>query len=165
LVLDRDKKELFRRNKMNIVDIISKELVPENRSINFEVGDTVKVHYKIVEGNRERVQVYEGTVIAINNKQASKTFTVRRISYDIGVERVFPLFTPRIAKIEVVRKAKVRKSKLYFLRERTGKSAKLRERLFQGKKSAKKSAEPVAVAPKVEEQPAVEESKTEESAE
>jgi large subunit ribosomal protein L19 len=137
--------------EMNVAKEIGKQLVPEDRALNFEVGDTVRVHYKIVEGNRERIQVYEGTVIAINNKDAGKTFTVRRISYDVGVERTFPLFTPRIAKIEVVRKSKVRRAKLYYLRERKGKSAKLRERLFvpgAKKKSvkAKEAKAPAAAA-------------------
>jgi large subunit ribosomal protein L19 len=114
---------------MNVVFDIGKELASSKRELDFEVGDTIKVHYKIVEGTRERVQIYEGVVIAIDNKGAGKTFTVRRVSYDVGVERIFPLLSPRIAKIEVVRKGKTRRSKLYFLRERSGKSAKLRERL------------------------------------
>jgi large subunit ribosomal protein L19 len=114
---------------MNVVTEIGRELSSVKRTVEFEIGDTVKVHYKIVEGNRERVQVYEGVVIAIDNKGAGKTFTVRRVSYDVGVERVFPLLSPRIAKIETVRKGKARRAKLYFLRERSGKSAKLRERL------------------------------------
>jgi large subunit ribosomal protein L19 len=114
---------------MNVVTEIGRELSSVKRTVGFEIGDTVKVHYKIVEGNRERVQLYEGVVIAINNKGAGKTFTVRRVSYDVGVERVFPLLSPRIAKIETVRKGKARRAKLYFLRERSGKSAKLRERL------------------------------------
>jgi len=91
------------------------------------------VHYKIIEGNRERIQVYEGIVIAIDNKGLSKTFTVRKISFDVGVERIFPAFSPKIAKIEVVRKGKIRRAKLYFLRERKGKSAKLKERRFSKK--------------------------------
>ena len=114
---------------MNVVLEIGKELAPVKRSLDFEIGDTIKVHYKIVEGNRERVQLYEGVVIAINNKAGGKTFTVRRVSYDVGVERIVPLCSPRIAKIVVVRKGKTRRAKLYFLRERAGKSAKLRERL------------------------------------
>ena len=114
---------------MNVVTEIGRELSSVKRTVGFEIGDTVKVHYKIVEGNRERVQIYEGVVIAINNKGAGKTFTVRRVSYDVGVERVFPLLSPRIAKIETVRKGKARRAKLYFLHERSGKSAKLRERL------------------------------------
>jgi large subunit ribosomal protein L19 len=113
---------------MNIIEAVEKDIMPVSRTMNFEIGDTVKVHYKIIEGNRERVQVFEGTVIAIDNKGMKKTFTVRRVSYDVGVERVFPLFSTRIAKIEVMRKGKIRRAKLYFLRERTGKSAKLREK-------------------------------------
>lgn len=113
---------------MNIIESIEKEIMPVKRTINFQVGDTVKVHYKIVEGNRERVQVYEGVVIALDNKGMGKTFTVRRISYDVGVERIFPIYSTRIAKIEVVRKGRTRRAKLYYLRERTGKSAKLREK-------------------------------------
>lgn len=113
---------------MNILEQIKKEIIRVERDINFEVGDTIKVHYKIIEGTRERIQVYEGLVIAMDNKDESKTFTVRRISYDVGVERIFPLYSTRIAKIEVVRKGKTRRAKLYYLRERTGKSAKLREK-------------------------------------
>jgi large subunit ribosomal protein L19 len=122
---------------MNILEAVQKEIMPLDRPLNFEVGDTVKVHYKIVEGNRERIQVFEGIVIAINNGGIGKSFTVRRISYDVGVERVFPLYSARIAKIEPIRKGKIRRAKLYFLRERTGKSAKLKEkRVARGKSSA-----------------------------
>ncbi|EPG75669.1 ribosomal protein L19 [Leptospira fainei serovar Hurstbridge str. BUT 6] len=98
-----------------------------NRTLNFNVGDTVKVHYKIQESGKERIQVYEGVVISIANGGNGKSFTVRRISYDVGVERVFPLYSPRIAKIELIRKGRVRRSKLFFLRERSGKSARIRE--------------------------------------
>ena len=113
---------------MNIIESVGAETMQVKRQLNFSVGDTVKVHYKIIEGNRERIQVYEGVVIAVDNKGVSKTFTVRRVSYDVGVERIFPFHSPRIAKVEVVRRGKTRRAKLYFLRERTGKSAKLRER-------------------------------------
>ncbi len=113
---------------MEFVDQLGLELLPEQRELIFEIGDTVRVHYKIVEGTRERVQVYEGVVIAMNNRGAGKTFTVRRISYDVGVERVFPLHSPRIAKIEVVRSAKVRRAKLYYLRDLRGKASRLKER-------------------------------------
>jgi large subunit ribosomal protein L19 len=113
---------------MDIIQEIEKEIMPIDRKINFEIGDTVKVHYKIIEGDRERIQAFEGIVIAINNKGLSKTFTVRKISFSVGVERIFPLFSPKIAAIDIVRKGKARKSKLYFLRERTGKSAKLKEK-------------------------------------
>jgi large subunit ribosomal protein L19 len=126
---------------MNILENIQKEIMPPARPLNFEVGDTVKVHYKIVEGNRERVQVFEGIVIAINNKGVGKSFTVRRISYDVGVERVFPLYSARIAKIESIRKGKTRRAKLYFLRERTGKSAKLKEKRVARGKSATSAVE------------------------
>ena len=108
---------------MNIIDKVEKAVRPVDRELDFEVGDTVKVHYKIIEGNRERVQVYEGIVIAIDNKGLNKSFTVRRISYDVGVERIFPVASPKIAKIDVLRKGKTRRAKLYYLRERTGKSA------------------------------------------
>jgi len=94
---------------------------------NFSVGDTIKVYFKIVEGTTERIQVYEGIVIAMNNSGVSRTFTVRKISYNVGVERIFPLNSPRIEKIEVVRKGKVRRAKLYYLRNRTGKAAKVKE--------------------------------------
>jgi len=114
--------------KMELLKAIEKEINPAGREINFSVGDTVKVHYRIVEGNRERIQIFEGIVIAIDNKGVSKTFTVRKLSFDIGVERIFPLHSPRISKIDVARKGKVRRAKLYFLRERKGKSAKLREK-------------------------------------
>jgi large subunit ribosomal protein L19 len=124
---------------MNIADQIGLELVPVKREMNFEVGDTVKVHYKIVEGNRERIQAYEGVVIAVNNKSASKTFTVRRVSFDVGIERVFPLYSPRIDKIEVIRKSKVKKAKLYYLRDKKGKSAKLKEKIYVKKEAVKKS--------------------------
>lgn len=93
----------------------------------FKVGDTVKVYFKIVEGKTERVQVYEGTVIAMQNSGLRKTFTVRKISFGVGVERVFPFHSPRIEKIEMVRPGRVRRSKLYYLRDRVGKAAKVKE--------------------------------------
>ncbi len=120
----------------NIIETIEKEMMPD-RSLDFNVGDTLKVHYKIVEGERERVQIYEGVVIAIDNKGINKTFTVRRVTYDIGVERVFPFYSPRIAKIEVVRKGVAKRAKLYYLRERRGKSAKLKEKRIKGNEAAK----------------------------
>ena len=93
----------------------------------FKVGDTVKVHFKIVEGKTERVQIYEGLVIAMKNAKIGKTFTVRKISYGVGVERVFPIHSPRIVKVEVVRPGKVRRAKLYYIREKIGKGAKIKE--------------------------------------
>ena len=126
---------------MDIMQASEKDIKPVERKIDFEIGDTVRVHYKIVEGNKERIQVYEGVVIAIDNKGLSKTFTVRKISFEVGVERIFPLYSTRIAKIETIRKGKVRRAKLYFLRERKGKSAKLRERIFRGGKKEAPKAE------------------------
>ena len=126
---------------MDIMQAIEKDIKPVEREMTFEIGDTVRVHYKIIEGNKERIQVYEGVVIAIDNKGLSKTFTVRKISFDVGVERVFPFYSTRIAKIETVRKGKVRRAKLYFLRERKGNSAKLRERIFRGSKKEAPKAE------------------------
>ncbi len=94
-----------------------------------EIGDFIKVHAKIKEGNRERIQVFEGTVIAIKGSGLKETFTVRRVSYGVGVERVFPVNSPRIDHIDVVRKGVVRRAKLYYLRDRVGKAAKVKERL------------------------------------
>ena len=93
------------------------------------VGDTVRVHLKVKEGNRERIQIFEGTVIAKKHGGIEETFTVRRISYGIGVEKVFPLHAPSIEKVEVVRHGKVRRAKLYSLRDRVGKAAKVTEAL------------------------------------
>ena len=93
----------------------------------FNVGDTVRVHNKIVEGTRERIQLFEGTVIAKKNGGISETFTVRRVSYGVGVEKTFPLHSPRVEKVEVVRTGKVRRAKLYYLRDRVGKAAKVKE--------------------------------------
>ncbi|MDR2019909.1 MAG: 50S ribosomal protein L19 [Treponema sp.] len=104
----------------------------------FKIGDTVKVHFKIVEGKNERVQVYEGLVIAIKNSQSSKTFTVRKNSYGVGVERVFPLHSPRIVRVELVRPGKVRRAKLYYIRDKIGKAAKIKELIVKNKKNAVK---------------------------
>ena len=93
------------------------------------VGDLVKVHVKISEGDRERIQIFEGTVIAKKHGGVSETFTVRRVSYGVGVERVFPLHSPKIDKVEIVREGKVRRAKLYYLRDRVGKAAKVKERV------------------------------------
>ena len=94
-----------------------------------EIGDTVKVHVKIREGDKERIQVFEGTIIARKGSGVSETFTVRRLSYGVGVERVFPVHSPNVAKVEVVRHGRVRRSKLYYLRDRVGKAAKVKEQI------------------------------------
>ena len=93
------------------------------------IGDTVKVHVKIREGERERIQVFEGTIIARNNSGIAETFTVRRVSYGVGIERVFPVHSPNVAKVETVRRGRVRRAKLYYLRDRVGKAAKVKERV------------------------------------
>lgn len=93
----------------------------------FRPGDTVRVHVKVIEGQRERIQVFEGIVIRRRGSGISETFTVRKVSYGVGVERTFPLHSPRIDKIEVVRQGRVRRAKLYYLRDRVGKAARIRE--------------------------------------
>ncbi|NLM62322.1 MAG: 50S ribosomal protein L19 [Clostridiales bacterium] len=95
----------------------------------FRIGDTVRVSVKVKEGNRERIQAFEGTVIARKHGGIQETFTVRRISYGIGVEKVFPLHSPTIVDITVVRRGKVRRAKLYYLRDRVGKQAKVKEKI------------------------------------
>ena len=94
----------------------------------FNIGDTVRVFVKVVEGSRERLQAFEGVVIARRNGSVRETFTVRRTSYGVGVERTFPLHSPRLDRIMVIRRGKVRRAKLYYLRERSGKAAKVKER-------------------------------------
>jgi large subunit ribosomal protein L19 len=102
----------------------------------FKVGDTVKVHFKIVEGKTERIQVYEGLVIAMKNAQTGKTFTVRKNSYGVFVERIFPIHSPRIARVEVMRPGKVRRAKLYYIRGKIGKGAKIKELIVKKKDKA-----------------------------
>ena len=113
---------------MDALQEISKESFKQDVP-KFMIGDTVKVHVLIQEGNKERVQIFEGTVIARKHGGISETFTVRRVSYGVGVERVFPLHSPHVAKVEVVRHGKVRRGKLYYLRNRVGKAAKVKERI------------------------------------
>lgn len=111
---------------MNIIEQIEKENL-KSRVPSFNVGDTVKVSFKVIEGTKERIQAFEGIVIAKRNSGIRETFTVRRVSYGIGVERTFPLHSPKVADIKVVRKGKVRRAKLYYLRDLTGKAAKVQE--------------------------------------
>lgn len=111
---------------MDLIKAIEAEQMKEEIA-DFNIGDTVKVHYKIVEGQTERVQVYEGLIIAMNNSSSRKTVTVRKISYGVGVERIFPIHSPKIELIEVVRRGKVRRAKLYYIRDRVGKAAKVKE--------------------------------------
>lgn len=111
---------------MDVIKAIEAKQIKEGAE-NFKVGDTVKVYFTIVEGNTERVQVFEGIVLAVKNSGIRKTFLVRKMSYGVGVERIFPVNSPRIAKIEVLRRGKVRRAKLYYLRKRVGKAAKVKE--------------------------------------
>lgn len=113
---------------MDLIQAVEAEQKREGRD-EFRIGDTVKVHFNIVEGKTERVQIYEGLVIARKNSGLRQTFTVRKMSYGVGVERVFPTHSPRIQRIEVVRRGKVRRSKLYYIRERVGKRAKVAEKI------------------------------------
>jgi large subunit ribosomal protein L19 len=113
---------------MNALDKIGNEQLKEDIPA-FAIGDTVKVHVLIVEGDKERVQVFTGTVIARDGGGVSETFTVRRVAYGQGVERVFPLHSPRLAKIEVERRGDVRRAKLYYLRDRVGKAARVKEKM------------------------------------
>ena len=105
-----------------VKDQLKTDVVP------FSIGDTVKVNVKVVEGNRQRIQAFEGIVIARQNSGINETFTVRKIAYGVGVERCFPIHSPRIDRIEVLRKGRVRKAKLYYLRDRVGKAARVKER-------------------------------------
>jgi large subunit ribosomal protein L19 len=112
---------------MSIIKSIEQQQVKKDIPT-FNVGDTVKVHAKVVEGKRERIQVFEGTVLKRQNGGLKETFTVRNISYGVGVERTFPLHSPRIEKIEVTRRGKVRRAKLNYLRDRVGKATKVKEK-------------------------------------
>jgi large subunit ribosomal protein L19 len=114
---------------MDLMKSFIEKNMPEKEAPSVTVGDTVRVHLKVKEGNRERIQVFEGTVIAKKHGGINETFTVRRISYGVGVEKVFPLYSPIIEKVETVRRGKVRRAKLYYLRDRVGKAAKVKEKL------------------------------------
>ncbi len=118
---------------MDLVRTIEKEGLKESTQP-FSIGDSVKVHYKIIEGKNERIQVFEGVCIAKKNGGMRQTFTVRKISYGVGVERIFPLHSPKVEKIELVRMGRVRRSKLYYLRSRFGKAAKVAELIRKHKK-------------------------------
>ena len=112
------------------MDLIQAVTQPYKKELpSFSIGDTVQVHVRVKEGSRERIQIFEGTVIARKHGGIQETITVRRISYGIGVEKVFPLHSPTIADIKVVRRGKVRRAKLYYLRDRVGKKAKVKERI------------------------------------
>lgn len=113
---------------MEIIRAIEQEQMKKDVP-DFQPGDTVRVHVKVVEGDKERIQAFEGVVIARKGRGLTENFTVRRISYGVGVERIFPIHSPRIEKIEILRRGKVRRAKLYYLRERTGKAARIKDRI------------------------------------
>ena len=113
---------------MDALKLISESSMKENAP-QFNVGDTVKVHVRIQEGEKSRIQIFEGTVIAKKHGGISETFTVRRVAHGCGIERVFPLHAPAVDKVEVVRHGKVRRAKLYYLRDRVGKAAKVKEQI------------------------------------
>lgn len=96
----------------------------------FQPGDTINVHVRVIEGDKERIQQYQGVVIAMQGGGAGRTFTVRKVSNGVGVERVFPLFSPKIARVERIREGQVRRAKLYYLRERRGKAARIKEKMY-----------------------------------
>ena len=113
---------------MDMLKLISQNSI-KNQIPEFNIGDTVRVSVNIKEGDRERIQLFEGTVIARKGSGVSETFTVRRVSYGVGVERIFPLNSPNVKDIKVIRFGKVRRSKLYYLRDRMGKAAKVKEKI------------------------------------
>ena len=113
---------------MNALKIITEDSVKKELP-KFNIGDTVRVHVNIREGERERIQMFEGTVIARKGSGVAETFTVRRVSYGVGVERVFPIHSPTVQGVDIVRKGRVRRSKLYYLRNRGGKAAKVKEQI------------------------------------
>ena len=113
---------------MDALKLIAQESLKENVPV-IEIGDTVKVHVRIKEGSKSRIQMFEGTVIARRGSGISETFTVRRISYGVGVERVFPIHSPHVEAVDVIRHGRVRRSKLYYLRDRVGKAAKVKEEI------------------------------------
>lgn len=116
-----------RKMGMNLVESIEREHMRMDIPA-FRPGDTVKVHVKIREGDKERIQVFEGVVIRYHKGRMSATFTVRKVSYGVGVERIFPVHSPQIDKIELLRRGRVRRSRLYYLRDRIGKAARIREK-------------------------------------
>ena len=113
---------------MDFIKLIEQEQLKSNVPV-LNIGDTVKVHVKVKEGTRERLQAFEGTIIAKKGEGVKETFTVRRLSYGVGVERIFPVHSPKIDHIDIVRKGKIRRAKLYYLRDRVGKASKVKEKL------------------------------------
>ena len=135
--------------KINVIDKIEKDqmdkIIAERSIPDFSAGDTIKVDVKIVEGDKERIQAFEGLCISRSGGGLNESFTVRKISYGEGVERIFPIFSPKIAGITVLKKGKVRRAKLYYLRDRRGKSARIVEKIQVSKRDTKAQVEQPAV--------------------
>lgn len=127
---------------MNRLERIQRSLTKKTMPM-FEIGDTVRVHVKVVEGEKERIQVYEGTVIARRGTLNTETFTVRKVSYGVGVERIFPIHSPTVAKVAVVRQGKIRRAKLYYLRSKKGKFARVEDRDFSSESRSQASGSSV----------------------
>jgi large subunit ribosomal protein L19 len=125
---------------MDLIKALEAEQAP-SRVEPFAIGDTLKVHYRIIEGKTERVQVFEGLCIARKRSGARKTFTVRKVSYGVGVERIFPVSSPKIAKVEILRHGRVRRAKLYYMRKRFGKAARVTELIQKKDEGAAPAAE------------------------
>ena len=136
---------------MNLIDVIEKENVKENVA-EFNIGDTVKVYYKIKEGNKERIQVFEGIIIKVQGGGVNQTFTVRKISYGVGVEKTFLVHSPLVEKVELVRVGKARRARLFYLRDRVGKAAKTKEQV-----GARIENREIVVKEELVEEPVVEE--------
>lgn len=143
---------------MDITRAIENEQIKENMT-KFNIGDTIKVHFKIIEGKNERIQVFEGICIAIKGSGIRRSFTVRKMSYGVGVERIFPINSPKIEKIELVRRGRIRRAKLYYLRDRSGKAAKIRELIIKKTMKKKKVAENKEVSSTPKETPQATEDK------
>lgn len=122
---------------MNILDSIEKEQLRE--LADFEIGDTIKVHVKIKEGNKERIQVFEGVCVARSGGGSREMFTVRKVSYNVGVEKMFPLHSPLIDKVEITKRGKIRRAKLFYLRGLSGKAARIKERDYRPEKANNKA--------------------------
>lgn len=130
---------------MDVIQTIE-ERQKKEAAENFKVGDTVKVHFEIIEGKTKRIQMFEGLVLCIKNSGIRKTFTVRKTSYGVGVERVFPVHSPRVVRVEVLRPGKVRRAKLYYIRDKVGKDAKIKELLGSKVVEAVKAGNAAAAA-------------------
>ena len=113
---------------MNLIEAFTNEQMKETLPV-IRIGDTIRVHNRIKEGNRERIQMFEGTVIAKHGGGISETFTVRRISYGVGVEKTFPVHSPNVEQVDIIRVGKVRRAKLYYIRDRVGKASKVKEKI------------------------------------